>query len=423
MRSGWWSWLPSCWDNTGASMPSVSKISIDDLELKDRRILVRVDFNVPLDGQGGITDDRRIQAALPTIRKILIEGGRPVLMSHLGRPKGQIRPELSLRPVARRLEQLLDTPVAMAGDCIGAETAGLVAAQKSGQTVLLENLRFHPEETANETAFSQQLASMGDSYVNDAFGTAHRAHASTVGVTRYLQPAAAGYLMKKELDVLSRALTDPSRPYVAVLGGAKVSGKIEVIESFLERVDALLIGGGMAFTFLRAGGLEVGNSLVEKDRVPLADAILKRAAAGGVDVLLPVDCRVAEAIEPGASSHIVAVDGIPADGIGVDIGPQTWQRFADRIEAARTVVWNGPMGVFEIDDFATGTYQIAEALVRATAAGALTIVGGGDSASAMARGGYQDRVGYISTGGGATLEFLAGKTLPGVEALTDKNEP
>ena len=404
-------------------MSAVSKISIDDLNLKGKRILVRVDFNVPLDERGCITDDRRIQAALPTIRKILTESGRPILMSHLGRPKGQVRPELSLRPVARRLEKLLGTPVTMAGDCIGTEVADLVAAQRGGQTVLLENLRFHPEETENDAAFSKHLASLGDAYVNDAFGTAHRAHASTVGVTRYLQPAAAGYLMKKELDILSQALKDPSRPYVAVLGGAKVSGKIEIIESFLGRVDALLIGGGMAFTFLRARGLEVGNSLVEKDRVPLADTILKRAAAGGVEVLLPVDCRVAEVIEQGASSHIVPVDGIPGNGIGVDIGPETWRRFADRIEAAQTVVWNGPMGVFEIDAFAAGTYHIAEALVRATDAGALTIVGGGDSAAAMARGGYQGRVGHISTGGGASLEFLAGKDLPGVEALTERNKP
>jgi len=398
------------------------KLSIDDLSLKNKRVLVRVDFNVPLDEGGRVADDRRIRAALPTIRKILDEGGRPILMSHLGRPKGQVRPEMSLEPVARELARLLSRPVTMAGDCVGPEVEALVAGQPAGGVILLENLRFHIQETDNDPHFAEQLASLGDIYINDAFGTAHRAHASTVGVTRYVQPAAAGYLMKKELDILGRALTDTPRPYVAVLGGAKISGKIEVIESFLERVDVLLIGGGMAFTFLKARGLEVGRSLVEEDRVSLADTILHKAAEKGVQLLLPVDCRVARAVEKGAESHMVSADRIPADHIGVDIGPETSQRFAEKITAARTVVWNGPMGVFEIDEFAAGTYRIAEALVKAAAAGALTVVGGGDSAAAMARGGFQDRVGHISTGGGASLEFLAGTSLPGVEALTEKKE-
>ncbi len=399
----------------------MSKLSIDDLILKEKRVLVRVDFNVPLDESGKVADDRRIRAALPTIRKILDEDGRPVLMSHLGRPKGQVRPEMSLKPAARELEKLLGAGVTMAGDCVGPKVEDLVAEQPAGGTVLLENLRFHPGEKENDPAFAQQLARLGDVYVNDAFGTAHRAHASTVGVTRYVQPAAAGYLMIKELDTLGRTLTDPARPYVAILGGAKISGKIEVIESFIERVDVLLIGGGMAFTFLRAQGREVGKSLIEEDKVSLADAILTKAATGGVELLLPADCRVAGAVEKGVESHIVPVDRIPADQIGVDIGPETWRRFADKISTARTVVWNGPMGVFEIDDFAAGTYRIAEALVKAADAGSLTIVGGGDSAAAMARGGFQGRVGHISTGGGASLEFLAGKTLPGVEALTEKS--
>jgi len=400
----------------------MAKLSIDDLALTDKRVLVRVDFNVPLDEGGRITDNRRIRAALPTIRKILDEQGKPILLSHLGRPKGQVRPEMSLKPVARELAELLGTPVAMAGDCIGTEVERLVADQPAGEVILLENLRFHPQETDNDPGFARQLASLGEIYVNDAFGTAHRAHASTVGVTRYVQPAAAGYLMKKELDMLGRALTDPPRPYVAILGGAKISGKIEVIESFLERVDTLLIGGGMAFTFFKAQGLEVGRSLVEEDKVSVAETILRKTARRGVELLLPIDCRVAGAVEQGAESRVVSADRIPADQIGVDIGPQTAQRFAEKITAARTVVWNGPMGVFEIDDFATGTDRIAEALIEATDAGGLTIVGGGDSAAAMARGGFEDRIGHISTGGGASLEFLAGRSLPGVEALTEKAE-
>jgi phosphoglycerate kinase len=398
------------------------KLSIDDLALQGRRVLVRVDFNVPLDEGGRVTDDRRIQAALPTIRKILEEGGSPVLMSHLGRPKGQMRPEMSLRPAAGELAKLLSKPVTMAADCVGPGVKDLVAGLPDGETILLENLRFHPGETGNDPEFAEQLAALGDVYVNDAFGTAHRAHASTVGVTRYVQPAAAGYLLKKELDTLGRALTGPPRPYVAVLGGAKISGKIEVIESFVDRVDALLIGGGMAFTFLRARGLEVGRSLVEEDKVSLAETILRKAADRGVELMLPADCRLAEAVEEGAESRIESVERMPADMIGVDIGPQTCKVFAGKIRNAGTVVWNGPMGVFEIDEFAAGTYRIAEALAEAAEAGGLTIVGGGDSAAAMARGGYEDRVGHISTGGGASLEFLAGKPLPGVEALTEKNE-
>jgi phosphoglycerate kinase len=400
----------------------MTKLSIDDLDLKGKRVLVRVDFNVPLDEGGRVADDRRIRAALPTIQRILEQSGRPVLMSHLGRPKGKVQPRMSLRPAARKLEKLLSKPVTMAGDCVGAEVEELAAGMSAGEVILLENLRFHPEEKENDPGFSQQLAVLGDVYINDAFGTAHRAHASTVGVTRYLQPAAAGYLMKKELDMLGRVLIDPSRPYVAILGGAKISGKIDVIESFIERVDALLIGGGMAFTFLKAQGFEVGRSLLEEDKISLADSILRKTADRGVDLLLPVDCRVAAAVEAGVESRIVATDEIPAEMAGVDIGPRTWQRFSERITAARTVVWNGPMGVFEIDEFAAGTYRIAEALAEATDAGSLTIVGGGDSAAAMARGGYQDQVGHISTGGGASLEFLSGKSLPGVEALTERSE-
>jgi phosphoglycerate kinase len=397
----------------------MAKLTIDDLSMTGKRILVRVDFNVPLREDGSIADDGRIRAALPTIEKILSEGGRPILLSHLGRPKGQVKPELSLRPVAQRLQELLGRPVIMAPDCVGPEVEKLIRDMPAGQVVLLENLRFHPEETENDPGFARRLAGLGDVYIDDAFGTAHRAHASTVGVTHFIQQAAAGYLMRTELDYLGRALADPPRPYVAVLGGAKISGKIDVIQNLMDRVDALLIGGGMAFTFLKAQGLAVGRSLVESEKVGLAGDILNRAADRKVDLLLPEDCLAAAAIEQNSPSRYVPVQDIPAEWVGVDIGPQTLQRYVGKITTGKTVIWNGPMGVFEIEAFARGTYGVAEALAEVTDAGGLTIVGGGDSAAAMYRGGYGDRIGHISTGGGASLEFLAGKSLPGVEALTD----
>jgi phosphoglycerate kinase len=398
----------------------LTKLTIDDIALGGKRALVRVDFNVPLQDDLSIADDRRIRAALPTVEKVLAEAGRPVLMSHLGRPKGQVRKELSLDPVARRLGQLLDCPVHMAPDCVGDDVESLVQRTRPGEVVLLENLRFYSQETGNDPDFSRRLAALGDVYINDAFGTAHRAHASTQGVAGHFHQAVAGYLLKKELEYLGRAITDPVRPFTAILGGAKISGKIEVIQNLLEKVDVLLVGGGMAFTFLKAGGLEVGRSLVEEDKIDVAKDILEKAAAGTIDFQLPLDSVVAPEIAANVPTRTVSRESIPPDWMGVDIGPQTRRLFADKISSGKTIVWNGPMGVFEMPPFDEGTFEIARALTAVTAAGGITIVGGGDSAAAMARGGFEDRVSHISTGGGASLEFLAGKPLPGVEALTDR---
>jgi len=398
----------------------MDKLTIEDLQLKGKRILVRVDFNVPLDDKGHITDDTRIVETLPTIKKILSDGGRAILMSHLGRPKGKRKPEFSLEPVAHRLSILLNQKVEFASDCIGPEVERAVNQLKDGECLLLENLRFHAEEEENDAEFSKQLARLGDLYINDAFGSAHRAHASTEGITKFIRQCAAGYLMMKELDYLGRALQNPTRPYVAVLGGAKISGKIDVIENLLGKVDALLIGGGMAFTFFKARGLEIGDSLVEADKIDTAQAILNSASRKGLRFLLPVDCVVGQAVDESTPTQIVGVEGIKSGWRGLDIGPRTVELFKAEILNAKTVVWNGPMGVFEVEKFAAGTKAVAEALAEATHRGCVTIVGGGDSAAALARFGLDKSVSHVSTGGGASLEFLEGKILPGVAALTDK---
>ena len=397
-----------------------NKKTIDDIDVKGRKVLVRVDFNVPLDENKNITDDKRIVESLPTIKKILKNGGTPILMSHLGRPKGKPKPEFSLAPVAKKLGELLKVKVIMAPDCIGAETKAAIASAKPGEVVLLENLRFHAEEEANDANFAKELASLGQVYVNDAFGSAHRAHASTEGVTKFLKPAVGGYLMEKELKYLSQAVGNPHRPYVAIIGGAKISGKIDVINNLLGKVDALIIGGGMMFTFLKAMGKEIGKSILEADKIDLAKELIEKAKSGKARLLLPVDCTVAEKFENTAARKNVGVDAIPQDWVGMDIGPKSIELFRNEIVKAKTVVWNGPMGVFEMENFAAGTKAVADALVEATKHGASTIVGGGDSAAAIAKFGLESKVSHVSTGGGASLEFLEGKILPGVAALDNK---
>jgi len=397
-----------------------NKKTIDDVNVKGKKVLVRVDFNVPLDENKNITDDKRIVESLPTIRKIMKDGGVPVLMSHLGRPKGKPKPEFSLAPVAKKLEQLLSVPVKLAPDCIGAGTKAVVVAAKNGEVVLLENLRFHAEEEANDDGFAKELASLGDVYVNDAFGSAHRAHASTEGVTRFLKPAVAGYLMEKELKYLSQAVGNPARPYVAIIGGAKISGKIDVINNLLTKVDALIIGGGMMFTFFKAMGREIGNSILEADKVDLARELVAKSKSGGAKLLFPTDCVVSEKFENDAARKVVDVDNIPQGWVGMDIGPKSIELFRSEIVKSKTVVWNGPMGVFEMANFEAGTRAIADAMVEATRKGASTIVGGGDSAAAIAKFGLEKGVSHVSTGGGASLEFLEGKILPGVAALDNK---
>ena len=397
----------------------MTKLTIDQIPLKGKRVLVRVDFNVPLDEHRAITDDTRIRESLPTITKILKEGGRLILMSHLGRPKGKPKPEYSLKPVAEHLSKLISRPVAFAPDCVGPEVETMAHGLKDGECLLLENLRFHAEEEANDPAFAEGLARLGEVYVNDAFGSAHRAHASTEGITRHLKISAAGYLMQKELDYLGRAVGSPSRPYVAILGGAKISGKIDVIQNLMTKVDALLIGGGMMFTFMKAQGKEIGSSLLEADKVDLAKTILEQAAKTRVKLMLPVDCLVAQKVEAGSPVKTVSVDAIPPGWAGVDIGPKTIALFSDEIARSKTVVWNGPMGVFEIDAFARGTTDVAKAMAQATKKGTVTIVGGGDSAAAVAQAGLAKEVSHVSTGGGASLELLEGKVLPGVAALNE----
>jgi phosphoglycerate kinase len=392
----------------------MDKLTLDDLRLESRRMLVRVDFNVPLE-DGRVADDTRISATLPTLRKILASGGSAVLMSHLGRPKGAPVAKYSLRPVAEKLSELLSLPVAFASDCVGPEAERMAAQLKPGQVLLLENLRFHPEEEADDAAFAAALAKLGQGYVNDAFGAAHRAHASTSALPKLFKDAAAGYLMERELKYLGGALASPARPFVAILGGAKVSGKIDVLTNLLQRVDRLLVGGGMAFTFLKARGVEVGRSLVESDRLDVAARILSEDRSG--KLLLPVDCVVASDIEKAAGCHVVPIDAIPPDKMGLDIGPATVDRFCAALDGSRTIVWNGPMGVFEQEAFAGGTFEMARAVAHATDLGATSIIGGGDSAAAVARTGTSQRMSHISTGGGASLEFLEGKVLPGVAAL------
>lgn len=401
----------------------MNKLTIDDLSaagsLRSKRVLVRVDFNVPMskENPGEITDDKRIIESLPTVKKIIKDGGKVILMSHMGRPKSEKNLKYSLRPIAIHLSQLLDKPVLFAEDCISEETAAIVDALKDGDILLLENLRFYNEEENNDEGFARKLASYGDVYINDAFGTAHRAHASTEGVTKFIKQCAAGYLMQKELEYLSKAVSDPKRPYVAILGGSKISGKIDVINNLLGKADKVLIGGGMIFTFYKALGYGIGNSLLEEEKVSLAAELLKKA---GDKIILPADVVVADKFENGSTFSTVAADSIPAGKIGMDIGEKTIARYSDEVLNAKTVVWNGPMGVFEMDNFAKGTFGIAEALAKATKKGATTVIGGGDSAAAIAQAGLEKQVSHVSTGGGASLEFLEGKVLPGVEALTNK---
>ncbi len=398
----------------------MNKMTIDDVSLKSKRVLVRVDFNVPLDEKANVTDDTRIRESLPTIKKILSDGGRAILMSHLGRPKGKPKPEFSLKPAADVLARMLGKPVRLAPDCIGVEVKTMVNDLKDGECLMLENLRFHKEEEENDVQFAKELASLGDVYVNDAFGSAHRAHASTEGITRFLKPCVAGYLMQKEINYLGMAVGNPKRPYLAILGGAKISGKIDVIQNLMSKVDILIIGGGMAYTFFKAQGLEIGNSLLEEDKVELAKQILADAKTKQLRLLLPVDCVIADAFDNNAKKEVVRKDDIKAGWQGMDIGPETTKLFSDEIKKARTIVWNGPLGVFEFDNFAKGTNAVAQVLAEATKRGAVTIVGGGDSAAAIAKAGLEKSVSHVSTGGGASLEFLEGRSLPGVAALTDK---
>jgi len=378
---------------------------------------MRVDFNVPIQ-DGAITEDARIQAALPSIRYVIENGGRLILASHLGRPKGKPDLQYSLQPVSKRLSELLGRPVGFAPDCVGTAVEAMTRALHDGDVLLLENLRFHAEEEKNDPEFSRRLAALCDVYVNDAFGTAHRAHASTAGITAYVRPAAAGFLMQKELESLGHALGRAARPYVSIVGGSKVSDKIELIENFLGLASQILIGGAMAYTFLRAKGIETGKSLVEVDKIDLARDLMARAASGGVSLELPVDHVVAASLKS-TESRVVPVDQTPADQMGLDIGPETVRHYSKIIAAAKTIVWNGPMGVFENPLFSKGTFAIARAVADS---GAFSIIGGGDSAAAVAQSGMEAKITHISTGGGASLEFLSGQKLPGVEALTEKED-
>lgn len=403
----------------------MSKLSIQDLDLTHKRVLMRVDFNVPLSEDGStITDDTRIRETLPTIEYALKNKAKLILASHLGRPKGKVNPKYSLRPVVDRLQELLSArglhaPVAFAPDCVGEIATEMASKLESGHLLLLENLRFHAEEEANDPAFAQQLASLCEIYVNDAFGSAHRAHASTEGITHFVKQSAAGLLMEKELNYLGKALENPARPFVAIIGGAKVSDKINVIDHLLNKVDALLIGGGMAYTFLRAQGQQVGKSLVEADKLDIAQQALDKAKQKGVRFLLPVDHILANKFAADAQTQVFAgTSDFPAEWMGLDIGPKTVELFSTEIAASKTILWNGPMGVFEMQAFAMGTMAVAEAV--ANNAEAVSIIGGGDSVAAVKQAGVADRVKHISTGGGASLEFLEGKKLPGVEALSSK---
>ena len=396
----------------------LNKKSVDDINVKGLRVLVRCDFNVPLI-DGKITDENRLVAALPTIKKLIADGGKIILCSHLGKPKGEPKPELSLAPVAVRLSELLGQEVKFAADStvVGDNAKAAVAAMNDGDVILLENTRYRVEETKNGEAFSKELASLCDVFVNDAFGTAHRAHCSNVGVTEYVDTAAVGYLMQKEIDFLGNAVNNPERPFVAILGGSKVSSKISVIENLLEKVDTLIIGGGMAYTFFKAQGGTVGNSLLEEDYCEYALKMIDKAKAKGVNLLLPVDTKVADAFANDANTKISSCGAIEDGWMGLDIGPETAKMYAEAVKTAKTVVWNGPMGCFEMPNFAAGTEAVAKALSETDA---VTIIGGGDSAAAVNQLGYGDKMTHISTGGGASLEFLEGKELPGVAAADNK---
>lgn len=395
----------------------MAKKTIEDVDVRGKKVLVRVDYNVPLTEDGKVSDDKRIVAAMPTVQYLLDHGAKVILCSHLGRPKGQVKKEFSLAPVAQRLKELLPgVSVKMADDCIGDEVKKEADELEEGQILLLENLRFHPEEEKNDPVFAKELAELADLYVSDAFGTVHRAHASTAGVAAYL-PAVAGFLIGKELSIMGKALENPERPFVAILGGAKVSDKIGVIRNLLSKCDTLLIGGGMAYTFYKAKGYEIGTSLLDADSIGLADELMKEAEKKGVRLLLPVDNVVADSFSADAAHKVVASDSIPEGWMGMDIGPKTVELYRAAILEAKTVVWNGPMGVFEFPAFAKGTEEVARACAECSG---VTIIGGGDSASAVKKLGFAKQMTHISTGGGASLEYLEGKILPGVAALNDK---
>ena len=398
----------------------MDKLTINDLDLRGKRVFIRVDFNVPLK-DGAVTDDTRIRETLPTLRLAVQKGGRLVLASHLGRPKGGPDPKYSLAPVATKLQELLERPVEFAKDCVGADAEAKSKALKDGGVLLLENVRFHPEEEKNDEAFSKQLAALSDGlFICDAFGSAHRAHASVVGITRFVKQSAAGLLMERELAYLGKAVTNPARPFIAILGGAKVSDKIEVVENLMKIADAMLIGGGMAYTFEKAKGLSIGKSLVENDKIELAKRLLAEAQQKSFKLLLPSDHLVAPELKPDAKATICDVSATPSDQMGLDIGPKTIAAYVAEIAKAKTIVWNGPMGVFEMPAFAKGTLGIAKAVAAATSAGATSVVGGGDSVAAVHQSGVANKISHISTGGGASLEFLGGRKLPGVEALTNR---
>ncbi|MGF1488441.1 MAG: phosphoglycerate kinase [Prochloraceae cyanobacterium] len=400
----------------------MSKKTIANLsegDLAGKRVLLRADFNVPLDENLNITDDTRIRAALPTIQDLIKKGAKVIACSHMGRPKGQVKDNLRLTPVAKRLSELLGQDVKICDDCVGDSVSETVKAMENGQVILLENLRFHAEEEKNEAEFAKKLAANADLYVNDAFGTAHRAHASTEGVTHYLSPSVAGYLIEKELKYLQNAIENPQRPLAAIIGGSKVSSKIGVIDTLLDKCDKLLIGGGMIFTFYKARGLSVGKSLVEEDKLDLAKSLEAKAKEKGVDLLLPTDVVVADNFAPDANSNTVAVENIPDGWMGLDIGPDSVKKFQDALSNCKAVIWNGPMGVFEFDKFAVGTEAIANSLADLTGDGVTTIIGGGDSVAAVEKVGVADKMSHISTGGGASLELLEGKELPGIVALDE----
>ncbi len=395
----------------------MAKLFIEDLELKGKKVLVRVDFNVPLDENLNVLDDTRIRASLPTIKYIIDNGGKVILMSHLGRPKGVVVEKMRLKPAAKVLEKLVGRKVTALSDCIGKEVEGAVNQMREGEIILLENLRFHKGEEANDEEFSQSLAKLADVYVNDAFGSSHRSHSSVVGVTKYVDKCAAGYLIQKEIKFLSEALTSPKKPFVAILGGAKISTKIGVIEKLLNKTDALLIGGGMAFTFLKAMGKPVGSSLLEEDKIGIAGEVMSKAKERKVDFRLPEDYVIADVLENDANTKIVDQDGIEEGWLGVDIGPRTIAAFGEAVDDAETIFWNGPLGVFEKPNFSKGTFSIARKIADSKA---ISIVGGGDSTSAINQAGLADKITHISTGGGAALEYIEKGELPGINALTDK---
>jgi phosphoglycerate kinase len=395
-----------------------NKLTIEDIDIKGKRVFIRADFNVPLDENLIINDDRRIRSTLPTINYAIDEGAKVILSSHLGRPKGKVDPKYSLAPVAKRLQRLLNKEVVFAPDCVGSQVENLVSKMKDGDVLLLENLRYHPEEEKNDEDFARALAKLADVYVNDAFGAAHRAHASTVGITKFL-PSAAGFLLKQEIEYLKGAIDNPVKPFVAILGGAKVSGKIGVLEHLVSKVDKVVVGGGMAFTFIKAMGYEIGDSIVEDGMLETAQRIRKKLQENGIKFYLPVDCVIAQSTGPGAVIKIVPTLEIPKGWKALDIGPASVKLFSVVIQDAKTVLWNGPMGMFEMDAFSRGTFEIAHAVAEAYA---LTIVGGGDTDLAVHRAGVSDVISFISTGGGASLQLLEGKELPGIAALTDRKE-